>query len=326
MIDHNGRRLRLNRFNRNAVGNRFRNNALTHVRKLRVIVPVCKTCLHRILHKRVNRRIDPIAAGPQLVFIRNAVCAGIRNAVRLHPVRNHIIHAVLDEIRHFVHLGILGCFNDRHVLLHRGLILFERNLIVFIHALQNRLGSCNGVLFIRILIASVFFPIIIQTRIVSIRVLGQAGNQSAFADGQLAEFLSEIIPRGGLYAVIGSAEVHIVEIRFQDIILLHNGFKLQRKKRLLNFPLIRALSAQNLVFDQLLGNCAAAGGIAVSEHFKSSGKQTFEIHAVVFIKPNVLHGNESVSQHFRNLIDVRPIAVLDGRHGHDFFPVSVIQV
>ena len=165
-----------------------------------------------------------------------------------------------------VHLGTCRLFNDIDLFVDCRAILIERNLSVLIHAGQNGIGPCFRILLICILIASPFTVIIIQSRIIAIRILRQSCDHCAFTYGQLIQALSEIILCRHFDAVIGSAQINIVEIRFQNKVFIlisqlfsQRRFASQSQKCLLNLTLICTLSPENFVFDQLLCNGASAG-------------------------------------------------------------------
>ena len=100
---------------------------------------------------------------------------------------------------------------------------------------------------------------------------------------------------------------------------------MQRKIRLLNLPLIVALRAQNFVFNQLLRNRAAAGGIAVSKHLQRRREQSFEVNAGMLVKAHVLYGDKSVFQHIRDVLQIGPIAVFHIGDGRNQLAVHVIE-
>ena len=204
--------------------------------------------------------------------------------------------------------------------------MLPRDFIVFIHTCKDGIRSCNRIILICVGISAVVFPIVGETRIVAIRILRETCDHGAFANGQLIQILAEVVFGGGLDAVIRSAEIDVVQIRFEDRVLLHDLFALQREERFLHFALIRTLRAEDLVFDQLLCDRAAAGRVAVSEDLKRCGKQTFEIDAAVLVKTHVLNGNKRVAQHFRDVFQIDPITVFDCGDRHQFVAVDVIEI
>ena len=140
--------------------------------------------------------------------------------------------------------------------------MISGNVSVLIHPVQDRIGPVGGA------IVRGAVPIVhVLPGIIVVWALGEASKEGALPDGQFGEFLSEIVLGCRLYPVVGAAQIYVVEICFQDLVLVHNLLQLDGQIRFLHLALVGALRPQDLVLDQLLGDGAAAGGVAVAQNF-----------------------------------------------------------
>ena len=216
MVDHNGRglRLRLHDLRPVARGRHARRGTL--IFEFRIIFPVCKRILNGVLHLGVHRKVDAVSAALQLAFDRGAVGLGVQQVARCEQVRHHILHCVFHEIKHVIHAGTLGFLLNVNRVRKCGIPLLFRDKSRFVHLIDDHIRARIGDVH---LVLTVFIEALIHvfSRVGPVRRLDHAGDHRAFADAQLGKILAEVILCGGLYAIVGTAEINIVQVSFQHI-------------------------------------------------------------------------------------------------------------
>src|SRR5258707_1998497 len=144
-----------------------------------------------------------------------------------------------------------------------------------------------------------------------VRPLGQAGEQCALLQGELARRLVEIVPRRTLNAPRAAAEIDGVEIEFQDLVLAERGLNSRRDNGLANLSLVGSVFAHQQVLDELLRyrrtSLAAAG---LREIVQESADQASFVNALVLVKALVFGRDERVSDVEGHLIERNPAAAL----------------
>src|SRR5260370_9150199 len=85
-----------------------------------------------------------------------------------------------------------------------------------------------------------------------VRPLGQAREQCALLQRELARRLVEIVPGRTLNAPRAAAEIDGVEIEFQDLVLAERGLNSRRDNGLANLSLVGSIFAHQQVLDALL--------------------------------------------------------------------------
>ncbi|MPN40177.1 hypothetical protein SDC9_187713 [bioreactor metagenome] len=209
------------------------------------------------MNRRIDGGIDLVTACAQLILDCVAICGGVAQPSLFKKVSHNIADCILNEISHVVHLLLFADFSDVYLFGKGGIILFLCDEARLIHSCEHLVGALIGNFHFIALIH-------VSARVITIRGLRQSRKHGAFANGQLGELLTEIIFRTALNAIVTFAKVNIVKIRFKDRILIDHRLELQREIRFLNLTFVVSLRAKHLVFNELLGDCAAAGGIAVA--------------------------------------------------------------
>ena len=91
-------------------------------------------------------------------------------------------------------------------------------------------------------------------RVIPGRRLGQTGEERGLGDRQLVERLVEVVERRGGDAVGADAEIDLVEIELEDLVLGEGVLDAEREQRLLDLAAQRDLAAQEEVLGDLLGD------------------------------------------------------------------------
>ena len=237
-----------------------------------------------------------IAARAQLVFHQVAVIGGIFQVIeleqRLHHIADGVFH-IIDVVIGAARVGGLPqhCGGGG---LQRGHIFLIGDKLVFVHHPQGviRAGIGDG----RVIGGFGGAGVVIAAGIVIVGIGAQPGQHGALAQGQLIQLLAEIAARGGIHAVVVFAQVDGVQVAFQNLLLAVLGFQLHGQVGLLDLALIALLAGQDGVFNQLLGDGAAALLAAADKVFNKRADNALDVNAVVGVKARVLHGHKGVAQ------------------------------
>ncbi|MPM37548.1 hypothetical protein SDC9_84166 [bioreactor metagenome] len=234
-------------------------------------------------------------------------------------MRNNVADGVLHKVRHIVHLLLLADFNDIDLLRQRAFVLLLGDKARLIHARKHLVGALVGDFHLVALIH-------VLARVVAVRRLREPREHGAFANSQFGKLLAKVVHGGGFHAVVRLAQRNIVQVRFQNLIFRDDGFHFESKVRFLNLALVVALGTEDFVFNKLLGNRAAAGGIAVAQDFQRGGKQSLKVHAGMLVKAHVLNGDERVFEHVGNVFYIHPVTVFYVRDGRKQVAVHIVEV
>ena len=156
-------------------------------------------------------------------------------------------------------------------------------------------------------------------RIVIVRTLGQRGEVGGLGDRQLVDRLVEIEQRRGGDAVGAEAEIDLVEIEFENLVLRIGPLDAQREQRFLDLAGNRQLARQQEVFRHLLGDGRgalrpAAGAVVL--HIEQRGaRDAVEVEPAVLVEVLVLGGEERIDDEFRHRLDRKIEAALVGIFG-----------
>ena len=165
-----------------------------------------------------------------------------------------------------------------------------RNVSVLCHLIQDNALAVLGSLYAA------------ERRIV-IRAVRQPCQQGTLCQIQILYILSEINPGCGLDAVGALAEINLIHVHFQDLLLRIFAFDFKSQHNLQKFALQSLLLGQECIPGQLLGNGGAAlSGRIVGNHIVPDCTENApRVHAVMFIETHILGGHESILQILRNL-------------------------
>ena len=196
------------------------------------------------------------------------------------------VHAVAGNRRLRKHVRRRGiqCF----------LILFTGDELVLVHAPEHIVCPVIGH---RSVIPVFALPgIQVPPRVIVIGIIGGAGQDRAFPQGQFPKVFTEVTLGSHLHAVVILPQVDRVQIALQDLILGIPVFQLQRQVSLLDFPLVALFRRKQRVFDQLLGDCGTALCPGRSQVGNKGADDTLQVYAAVGIETRILHRDERVAQ------------------------------
>ena len=118
------------------------------------------------------------------------------------------------------------------------------------------------------------------------------------------------------------AEVHLVEVGLQDLVLFIALLQIQRPVDLRHLTLDGVLVVAGDVLHQLLGDGGAALHIAAEQGAEDGAGGAVPVHALVGVEPLVLNGHHRFLEVFGDLVQIGPDAVLrvhEQRLVHDPF-------
>ena len=144
-------------------------------------------------------------------------------------------------------------------------------------------------------------------RMVVVRRLRQRGEIGRFRSDQLVHRLVEIEQRGGGDAVGADAEIDLVEIELEDLLLGEGALDLHRQQRFLDLARERELVGEQEVLGDLLrdgGGALRAAAAAVLLHEQHGGaRDAGEVDAAVLVEVLVLRRDEGVDDELRHRLD-----------------------
>ena len=141
-------------------------------------------------------------------------------------------------------------------------------------------------------------------------VVGDGDQTGALRQRQLRHVLIEVGQRRRHHAVAAAAEVHLVEVRLQNLVLFVALLQIQSAVDLRDLALHGVLVVAGDVLHQLLGDGGAALDISAEQGAEDGAGGAVPVHAVVLVKALVLNGHHSLLQVLGDLVQVGPDAVL----------------
>ena len=160
-------------------------------------------------------------------------------------------------------------------------------------------------------------------RVVVRRQIRYADNGSGFGNGKILCVLTEVGLCRRLHAVAALAEIHGVEIPFENLFLIVLLLEVQRLEYLQKLSLHGDVVLLGEVFDKLLGYRRAAEGGTAGEHIKCSVRRAEPVNALMRVKALVLNGDERILHVLRDLIPVHPDAVFAAADGRQLLIIPV---
>ncbi len=126
------------------------------------------------------------------------------------------------------------------------------------------------------------------------RVRDPPRDERRLRDRELAGALAEVVTRGLLYPVAAMAEVDVVEVRLEDLVLRELLLEASREERLTNLACERSFTGpEEQHLDHLLrdGRAALPGAVRaeVDEHCP---RDSPVVEALVLVEPGVLRGQD----------------------------------
>ncbi len=122
--------------------------------------------------------------------------------------------------------------------------------------------------------------------------------------------MAEEFARCAVHAIRAAAEIHFVEIEFEDLLLRKLRLQRHRQHPFAQFAVKRAIGIEEDVARQLLRDGAGrAGGFAVAQGYIHRAPQTDGIDPEMRPEPAILHRDHRVFHDGRDLPAVEPFAV-----------------
>ncbi len=151
------------------------------------------------------------------------------------------------------------------------------------------------------------------------RRLRQRREIGGLRDGELVHRLVEVHQRRRGDAVGAEAEIDLVEIELEDLVLGIGPLDLQREQRLLDLAGERHLVGQQEVLGDLLGDGRGAlrppARTVVLQVDRAGARDALEVEPVVLVEILVLGGQEGVDHHLRHGLDRNVEPALGGVFG-----------
>ena len=149
--------------------------------------------------------------------------------------------------------------------------------------------------------------VLLAERIVVVRRLRQGREIGGLRDRQLVHRLVEVEQRGRGDPVGAQAQINLVQVELEDLLLGVGALDLERQQRLLDLALERDLVGQQEVLGDLLGDgggALRAAARAIALHIEQAGADdAAEVEAVVLVEVLVFGGEEGVDHHLRHGLD-----------------------
>ena len=125
----------------------------------------------------------------------------------------------------------------------------------------------------------------LQERMIIVRRLRQGGEIGGLRNGQFVDRFVEIIQRGGGDAVIAEAEIDLVQVKLEDLVLRIGALNAEGEQRLLDLALERAFVGQEKVLGDLLRDRRGALDVLVALHeHEGRAQDAFRIDAGVMVE------------------------------------------
>ena len=195
------------------------------------------------------------------------------------------------------HLGDVGSVQvDRCAVVFGGDRLLEPVLILLIIDVLQQMHAPEHV------VAAFFGAAGVGYRVPARRRLGQPGDHRVLRQTQLVDGLAVIRLRGGTDAIGTAAEVDLVQVQLQDLLLGQLALDAQRQEDLLDLADVGLLVAEKEVTGQLHGDGAAARALFAGACQLHRGAQdTLIVDPGMLVKAVILGGQEGLLQHLRDL-------------------------
>ena len=166
----------------------------------------------------------------------------------------------------------------------------------------------------------------IEQRRVGRRALGQAGQQSRFGQGQVLGVLGEVELRGGLKAVHAAAQVDLVAVEGEDLLLGEGALDLDGEIGLLDLADGGAVGGEKEIARQLHGERGGALGAAVAAQVvPERAGDAEDVDAPVRLEALVFNGDDGLAQDRGKVVVVDHDAALQ-REGADDAALLVVEI
>ncbi len=140
--------------------------------------------------------------------------------------------------------------------------------------------------------------------VIIVRALGQRREIGGLGDGQFVERLVEVVERGGGDAVGADAEIDLVQIELENLVLGEGLFEADRDQRLAELAVEGHVRGEQEVLGDLLGDGGGADEAAVLDHVddvvEDGAHDAARIDAAMAVEILVLGREESLDDARRN--------------------------
>lgn len=151
----------------------------------------------------------------------------------------------------------------------------------------------------------------VDHRVVGRRGLGQTGQHGRLRHAELIERLVEVDRRGRRETVGAFAQVDLVHVQLQNLVLAVNRFELVGQHDLHDLAAIGFLPAQEEDTRDLHGDGAGSLGMLAGHEVAERGAGDARVvHRPVFVVPGVLDGEQGLPHRLRDPIDRHELAPL----------------
>ena len=158
------------------------------------------------------------------------------------------------------------------------------------------------------------------------RPLGQPGQQRRFSQVQIFGVLGKEILRGGLEAVHAAAQVNLVAVEGEDLLLGEGALDLDGEVGLLNLAHDGAVGGEKKIARQLHGQRGSALRAAVDADVVPGGADDAEdVDAPVRLEVLVFNGDDGLAQDGRKVVVADHDAALQ-REGADDAALAVVEI
>ena len=270
------------------------------------VVLVVHRLFYTLLNLGVHGGVDAQAAGIHHVGGHQA---GV--AVLLHQIVHHVgdellIVPVVDGVGLLlVHAG-----GEDQLLRHGGLVLLLGDDALIPHRPEHQLLA----LFVALPPGGHLAVLVGHAHVgvgaVDGGVVGDGDDAGALGQGQLRQILAEVVLRSRGHAAAGVAQIDVIEVPLQDLLLGVVLLKIQGGEDLLDLPLHRHVVVAGEVLDELLGDGGAALNVLAGEHENHAVEGAAPVDAVVLPEGSILDGHRGVDHVLRDVLIVHQDAVL----------------
>ncbi|MCY1201149.1 hypothetical protein D9M72_126020 [compost metagenome] len=140
--------------------------------------------------------------------------------------------------------------------------------------------------------------------------LGDARQHGGFGGGHFGQGLAEIGARGGREAVGAVAQVDLVHVELEDLVLGELGFDLEGQQQFVELARIGLFRRQVEVARHLHGDGAAALRLgSLDQVGQHRARHAHPVHAAVAVEAVVLGGQHRLAHHGRDLVETQDVAV-----------------
>src|SRR5215831_17631784 len=157
------------------------------------------------------------------------------------------------------------------------------------------------------------------------RSADDGGNRSALGKSKLADLLAEVILGSSLHAIIAAAEINLVRVHREDLVLRIVPLDLQGEDHLLNLAVHTSVGAiEEESSGELHGEGTGTFGHAAMENVTVSGlDHTGQVDAEVIFEVLVFGADDGVFQCLRKLVVGEQDAALQGKRADRLTVVGI---